>query len=331
MMWLLLAAGVVLLAVFAWRFRREPRRLSNGLLLLCGCCAMLLGVLDDIGTAALQLLVLLSPLLALGLAVLLIANGVIVLRRERFRLANALSLLAGVGIIAVIAAVPLSIVIAYREQQGLIILPALSLLAVAAYIGFVFTMVTLYALVYSRLSPAPGHTAVIVLGSSVPDGTVPPLLAGRLDKALQLYAREVAAGHAPLLVTSGGKGPDEPVSEAHAMAGYLRERGVPGHALVEEDRSTSTRENLVFSRRLLAERDADGRLLVVTSSYHVLRAAVQSRRLRLPAQVAGARTARYYVPNAFLREFVALLTEDKLLHGTMIGLVAASPALLYLG
>lgn len=114
------------------------------------------------------------------------------------------------------------------------------------------------------------------------------------------------------------------------MAEYLRGLGVPEQSLIEEDRSTSTKENLMFSRRLLAERGAESRLLIVTSSYHVLRAAVQSRDLSLPAQVCGARTAPYYVPNAFLREFVALLVEHKLLHGLMIALAIVAPVVLHL-
>lgn len=326
-----LVIGGALLAVFAWRFHREPRRLSNGLLLLFGAGFVLLGLLDELAPEVLVVLIAVSPLLVVGLAVLLIVNGVRVLRRERFRLGNAMSLLAGLAILAVVVVVPAGFLIAARSREpGVLPALLLSLLGVAGYIGFLFTLVTLYALVYSRLRPALGSAAIVVLGSAVPRGTVPPLLAARLDRAVELYHREVAAGHAPLVIASGGQGPDEPVAEAHAMGRYLREHGLPDEVVAEEDRSRSTRENLVLSHRLLAARGDDGRLLVVTSSYHALRAAIQSRQLRLPAQVAGAKTARYYVPNAFLREFVALLADHKLLHGTMLALIAAGPVLLYL-
>lgn len=326
-----LAVGGALLAAFAYRFQREPRRLSNVLLLVFGAGFLLVGLLGDLAQVLMVILVASSPLLVIGLAVLLIANGVTVLRRERLRLSNAMSLLAGTAIVAVVVIVPVGYLIAYRQQDATILFPLLfALLAVAGYIGFVFTLVTLYAVVYSRFTPRPGHSAIVVLGASVARGTVPPLLASRLDKAIQLYHRERSAGYTPFVVASGGQGPDEPVSEAHAMATYLREQGIPDDLLIEEDRSTSTRENLTFSRELLAQRAADGRLLVVTSSYHALRAAIQSRRLRLPAQVAGAATARYYVPNAFLREFVALFAEHKILHGTVICLLIGGPVVLYL-
>jgi uncharacterized SAM-binding protein YcdF (DUF218 family) len=48
---------------------------------------------------------------------------------------------------------------------------------------------------------------------------------------------------------------------------------------------------------------------VITSNYHVLRAAILTRHLNLHADVRGAKTARYYLPNAFLREFIALLAH----------------------
>jgi uncharacterized SAM-binding protein YcdF (DUF218 family) len=49
----------------------------------------------------------------------------------------------------------------------------------------------------------------------------------------------------------------------------------------------------------------------VTSDYHVLRTASLARRIGVEAQVVGSRTARYYVPSAFIREFVALIVENR--------------------
>jgi hypothetical protein len=51
----------------------------------------------------------------------------------------------------------------------------------------------------------------------------------------------------------------------------------------------------------------DAPVTVVTSSYHVFRAAMFTRRAGLRAHVTGARTAGYFIPSAFLREFIAIL------------------------
>lgn len=330
-MFLLLVAAV-LLAFFARRFRAEPRRLSNSVLLFLGLGLGLLGVLR-LASPSLAgfVLVLMPPLLALGLAVTLVLNGVTMLRRERFRPANMLSLFAGLAMIGLAVATVVSFFAAHQARNLWVVVPALCALFAAAYIGFVFALVVLYAVAYARILPrSEGHAGIVVLGAGVPHGRVPPLLAGRLDRAVELYRRERAAGLSPLLIPSGGQGADEPVAEATAMADYLRDKGIDDDAIMPEDRSTTTRENLLFSKKLLEDRGTRGTLLVVTSSYHVLRAAVQSRRLRVDAEVRGAKTAWYYVPNAFLREFVALLADHKLLHTAGVLVSVACPVLLNL-
>lgn len=66
---------------------------------------------------------------------------------------------------------------------------------------------------------------------------------------------------APLLVLSGGLGNltrglwDEP--EARKFARVARSLGVPEEAMLVEDRSTNTGENVHFTRRLLRERGVD--------------------------------------------------------------------------
>ncbi|WP_198671809.1 YdcF family protein, partial [Desertihabitans aurantiacus] len=70
--------------------------------------------------------------------------------------------------------------------------------------------------------------------------------------------------------------------------------------------------------------------LVVTSSYHVLRAAMLARRLGLPAQAVGAPTARYFWPSAVLREYVAVLAEHLVVHVVLTLLVALPAPLLVL-
>lgn len=114
------------------------------------------------------------------------------------------------------------------------------------------------------------------------------------------------------------------------MCRYLGDRGVPPERILLEDKSTTTAENLRFSAGLLAEHGRAGRVLVVTSNYHVFRAAVLSRRLRLRMNVIGAPTAFYFVPSAFLREFVALLAQYWRTNLAACVVLAATPSLLAL-
>jgi uncharacterized SAM-binding protein YcdF (DUF218 family) len=77
------------------------------------------------------------------------------------------------------------------------------------------------------------------------------------ERGAQLYLE----GWAPLLIYSGGLGAitgqmwNEP--EADQFAAIAIEMGVPADSILIENRSTNTGENVVFTRRLLAERRID--------------------------------------------------------------------------
>ncbi len=154
---------------------------------------------------------------------------------------------------------------------------------------------------------------VIVLGAGLGRrGQVTPLLASRLERGREVWEALAARGGSPVLIVSGGKGSDEPMPEAEAMAAYLTARGFPADQLVCEDRSRTTEENLAFSKVIMdAARPAgpDGRgarCVIVTSNYHVFRTAIIARKAGIRGRVTGARTAGYYWPSAMLREFAAV-------------------------
>ncbi|GAA5073717.1 YdcF family protein [Nocardia iowensis] len=309
---MLAVVGLVLLGVFVLRFRKDRRRLSNGVFLLLGmafCGVWLLGsgAEGDTPVVLAGLLVLLSPLLVLVLAGLLMVNGGQLLRREGVRVANLLPL--GLGIALLVPYVLLAVAIFTGEIWFVVILASLTM--AVSYIGFLFASFLPYSLFYGALPYRPGMDAIVVHGSGLLGDRVPPLLASRLDRAVELYRAEIAAGRRPVLITSGGKGSDEAVSEAAAMAGYLVDKGVPAENVVLEDRSTTTRENLLYTKRLLGERGTSTRMVLVTSNFHILRTAILARRLDLDAEVTGAKTAFYYLPSAILREFAAILVAYK--------------------
>ncbi len=76
---------------------------------------------------------------------------------------------------------------------------------------------------------------------------------------------------------SGGQGPGEEIPEAVAMAKYAEEKGIFKQDIIVEDKSKTTRENLVFSHRLMK---SNSRFAIVTNSYHVYRALVLAKEIR---------------------------------------------------
>ena len=167
----------------------------------------------------------------------------------------------------------------------------------------VFVVFLSYAVAYSRMPSLQKPAAIVMLGSRPFDGEVPPLLRSRLDRAVEIYG---STSPRPLVIPSGGQGQDESRTEGTAMAEYLRGAGVDHADLLAEEKAENTEENLRLSSEIFAASGRSGALVAVTSNYHVLRAALLARSLKLDAEVVGSPTARYYLPSAILREFVAV-------------------------
>ncbi|MFE2106607.1 YdcF family protein [Kitasatospora sp. NPDC059463] len=306
-----LAAGAALL-VFRRRFRADRRRLGNGVLLGSCTLLLLLGALVELGRfphplgrAVTSGVVVAVPLSAAAVAGFLLLNGVRTVRREGARPANLLALLAGSAVLGALGLLAATAVTENGPFRAL----ATAVLLVAGYLSFLLACFVGYAVLYHRVVARRTVDFVVVLGAGLTDGsTVPPLLAARLERALALFRRQAARGRAPVLLVSGGKGSDERVPEAEAMADYLMARGVPDGLVVQERSSTNTRENLEFSRALMERLRPGYRCVIVTNDFHALRAAITARRAGVRGEAVGAPTAAYYRPGAALREFAAVLT-----------------------
>lgn len=105
---------------------------------------------------------------------------------------------------------------------------------------------------------------IIVLGAQVKGETVSNSLKLRLDKAIEY----LEAHEDTIVIVSGGKGPGELITEAEAMQRYLVERGIPQTRIRKEDKSTSTVENLKFSKLYTGESRSVG---IITSDFHMFR------------------------------------------------------------
>ncbi|MEE2571064.1 YdcF family protein [Pseudarthrobacter sp. J64] len=307
-----LVLGLIFAGLFFASYQTDRRRLRNGVLLVVAVWLLVQALLELLISLNpwfewLSLLVLLGPpLCAFVFAGFLIANGVTMVRREGRGISSLLPFAVG---LAVFMAPVVAFLFVISGQPVLAGLAAFAFF-LCSYLGCAFVVFLGYAIVYSKLKFNPNPAAIIILGSGLIDGKVPPLLASRLNRALEIY--DGATLGRPVLVPSGGQGADEPRPESTAMKEYLVSQGAGADDVVEEDRATTTRENLDYSAALLAGRGIHGPLLVCTNNYHVLRAALLTRRARLNAEVVGAPTASYFVPSAFLREFVAVMRDNRL-------------------
>lgn len=294
--------------------------LRNGLVLVAACWFTVTGVSQVLTqwfpwTQWITLgIVALTPLAVVVLAGFLISNGVRMMHREGRSLGNLLSLIAGLALLGLPVVAALLVITLNPVAIGL----AALLFFLCSYFGVVFVVFLAYAVVYGRMNHTITPASVVILGSQIINGKVPPLLRSRLDKGLEVYRGASAQEElAPLLIPSGGQGADESRPEGAAMADYLVAAGAPSEHVVAEERATTTAENLQFSAAVAQEQGRGGAMVIVTNNYHVLRAALLSRKLGLDAQVVGSPTARYFLPSAFLREYAAILTEHKVLHALL--------------
>ena len=123
------------------------------------------------------------------------------------------------------------------------------------------------------------------------------------------------AGDAPAtFVPSGGQGPDEVMSEAQSMHDYLVSKGVDSKRIVLEGKSSTTYENMAFSRKVMeghAGTSADELSIAFsTTNYHVFRGYVCAHRVGMVVEGMASKTKAYFWPNAFLREFAGLLVAQ---------------------
>lgn len=174
-------------------------------------------------------------------------------------------------------------------------------------ICFGFVALLVYSWFYRKLPRTRCFGDIIIHSAGLTREEPTPLLQGRIDRALALWR---AQGSVATLVPSGGQGSNEVISEAEAMSRYMLRCGVPHEAILLEERSTTTMENLVFVKNLLDTRQkTDYRCAFVTSDYHVFRTSLYASKVGLKGDGVGSRTARYYFPIAFIREFIAITKE----------------------
>lgn len=204
----------------------------------------------------------------------------------------------------------------------------------AGYLSVLCVSYAICAFVYGRRRALRDDASVVVvLGAGLKNGgEVGPLLASRLERGLSVYQALAARGAAdpaadPLLIVSGGKGEDERVSEAQAMAGYLTGRGFPAGRLLLEDRSRSTEENLLFSKAIMDRLRPGARWVIVTSSFHALRAAIIARHLGIDGQVTGAAAPGYAWPGGVVREFAAVFVRYKVVTFGVCAVIVVAVAL----
>ena len=277
-----------------------------------------------------------SPFLLVFSAALCVSN-ISLIRHEGKRLVNVLGIILSFLLVAGEAFIFCFGYDMPDGRQAVMIHELIVNLFAAVYLYFecmLLGVIVAFAIV-SQYEPEPDKDFLIILGCGLrKDGTPSPLLRGRCDRALIFAEKQKAqTGKDLIFITSGGQGPDEPIPESASMKQYLLEQGIPEERIIEENRSTNTRENMMFSKEKIREINPNGKVAFSTTHYHLFRSGLYARRVKMRAVGIGAKTKWYFWPNAAVREFVGLLTDHRLkqalVFGGMIVLYVALTLLAY--
>ena len=143
-------------------------------------------------------------------------------------------------------------------------------------------------------------TAIIVLGApNDANGTLSRMAKERCGQALKEYQKHPGSR----IIPTGGWGKHFNTTKkphGHYVREYLKERGIPDEAFVECAESSNTIEDAKLCRPIV-ERHGLGKLIVVTSDFHVARARFLFQREfpRVPVEFSAART---HLPEEDLRK-----------------------------
>lgn len=259
--------------------------------------------------------------------VLLVINGIQLIRRESLALPHLLSLVLGIVVgIGEIAAVVYVFGLYDSSDLENANLWILLLAATVFYFSFLVLCFVLYSVFIQLMPHRMNFRYVIIHGCGLSGGEkMTRLLSNRVDKAIEIYNK---CRVKPVIIPSGGQGPDEKLSEAQAMKNYLLSNGIPEKHIVLEDRSATTRENLANSKEIIDARGGARRIALVSSNYHVYRCLRLAREVGLKCTGIGAKVAFYFWPSTLIREFIAIFLTKRFLILSLIGyLIFISPIL----
>ena len=321
----------ILFCIFAGIMAREPRTLWSGVsfffMMICLSISLFF-ILSEYSRwlaahdVVIGILILLF-VLAIGcmlmfpaaLIVMFFIEGIKVIKHEGVKPSNLLSMLFSILLYVYLSVWPM---IGNLRKNTLSTMLYVIISFSAVYVLSLMAMYSLSAILnLIHLKKNRNADYIVVLGSGIIGKKVTPLLAARIERGMELLYSNPNA----VLIMSGGQGPGEDIPESVAMAAYAVSKGVDAERIIMEQKSVSTEENLLFSRKLM-DKEAP-KIVIVTTAYHVFRALILAKQQGLKCVGFGAKTKWYFTLNALIREFVGYLRLTWKKHALVIGIVAS--------
>ncbi len=179
------------------------------------------------------------------------------------------------------------------------------------YTGLILFIIVQGLLIgYSNKKETEKSHYTIVLGARIVGESIPYALKNRLNTALQVHHQN--AENFAYFVLSGGQGNGERISEALAMQRYLVRNKINPEIILKEEKSTSTYENLLFSKEVIERHSGksvkDLKIKIITNGFHLMRAKLIASSIGYEkVSLYAAPIQKIMIPVCYVREFFALV------------------------
>lgn len=179
-----------------------------------------------------------------------------------------------------------------------------ALLCVGAVLLTVFCLwaITVTVLVvrgFAASAENPENSPAVVLGCAVNGEKPSAMLKKRIDAAYDYLTENPQA----VCILSGGKGDGENISEARCMYNALTEKGIAPERLYLEENSTTTAENMQYSKQILTEKGLGDTVVLITTDFHQYRAGLLAEKQDLQTYKVSARSGVFALPTFIVREW----------------------------
>ena len=128
----------------------------------------------------------------------------------------------------------------------------------------------------------------IILGAETYNGEVSPVYRERINHGITLYEE----GYVDRLIVTGGTADEAEESDASSAKKYLLSQGIPEEAVLMEDQSSITQENLENSK-VIMEENGYKTAIIVSDPLHMKRAMMLAEDAGITAYSSPTPTTRY--------------------------------------
>ena len=171
------------------------------------------------------------------------------------------------------------------DKKKIIVLISISI----AFLMVLYIIIAAVQIVhYGRLDNKTKCDVAIILGAATSGEEVSPVYRERINHGVWLYEN----GYVDYLILTGGVGEGNKKSDAYVAKQYAIKKGIPDQAILIEEQSTITEENLENAKVIMQEHSLDT-AIIVSDPLHMKRAMLMAEDYGINACSSPTPTTMY--------------------------------------